>query len=216
MSSVFIHPPPSPQEFTRRLSEILDFTIRDLMTNREGKITGRQWRRMIWRATHPLLKGMLAALVLFLLMVMMQNLLGYGALLWTVWGLCLLTLIIGFSRSLVQSGKLLFDLCRGQVVWDEGKLKPSWRELKDKRLVNDAETGSRTVREFQLQVAGRSFPLEEAVWRAMTEQYEKTTPTARVYFTAVSQQILSVEVTHVDEFDPTRRRAPQKPVSIWK
>ena len=215
--STFVHASVGPEFFNKKLTEAFEFNYPDLVKNREGHFAPHQWRRLAWTTVSPLVRTILGCLALFAVYLLLARFIGQGAWVKILEYSLLLALSAGVVRSCFNSAMFFGDLIRGRVWSVEGRLEPSWVQ-DDKKAVNHAETGSRTVTQYRFVVADEKFEVPESAFRILADNFEAGLPTVRVFFTPSSKRILSIEAISVEEIilRPGQTKKKSKPVSIWK
>ena len=215
--SSFVYASVGPEFFNKKLSEAFQFNYPDLSRNRDGQITRQQWRRLIWTAITPLVRTVFGCALLFGAYVLLAKFIGQGGWVKVLEISLLLAISAGLVRTAYNTSMFLGDIIRGKVWSVEGRLEPSWIQ-DDKKVVNQHETGSRTITKYRFAVADEHFEVPEHAFRILADNFEAGLPTVRVYFTPASKRILSIEAISVEELvlRPEQMKKKKKPVSIWK
>lgn len=201
------HREPSLEEFAQDLADANQFKPADIIANRNGFMSTRQFFRVLWRISKPLRQATwslclwvaLLAIVLSLFRSRLARMLFLRNYAFEVIGLSFsiaMAFIVAMLHTSARSWQLLKDLLTGEVTSVEGRLDPSWHEELGegfKRIKGEM------VPAYFYSVRQENFEVLPQAYDMLRSKYEDFRPRVRIYFTPRSRLLLSIETIETRE-----------------
>jgi len=200
------HRQPSIEEFSSDLARVNQYKPADIVANRNGFMSRKQFFRLLWQASKPFrqaawslciwvaLLGLIGSLFRqrLMRMVFFHN---YAIEAVGVSISVAIAFVVGLMNTSEQCWLLLKDLLSGEVTSVEGRLDPAWQEEMGEGL---KRIKREMVRTYHYSVRQESFEVQPLAHELLRSKYDDFRPVVRIYFTPRSRQLLSIETLQAD------------------